>query len=298
MKIISILFLIIISPVFLFAAGDTGLAVLKIGVGARAAALGEAFVATADDASGIYWNPAGSVWIEKRQAHFTHNSWIQGIKHNVVSLTFPTSVGTFGIGFLLNSIDGFEYRTFASEEPQGQFSSQDFSISINYSRKIGDNLSIGTNFKYINEKIYVENANGYLFDLGARYLTPVNGFSLALVLQNFGFTTKMIEENIRLPQTLRAGGAYTFPFAKLDKRLLLSLDYVQIFDNMSYLNIGMQVKPVSTLALRLGYQAGMDEKDLSAGFGIHFGIINVDYAYVPFGRDLGDSHRFSLTTTF
>ncbi|NMC43939.1 MAG: hypothetical protein GYA46_08465, partial [candidate division Zixibacteria bacterium] len=32
---------------------------LRVGVGAKAMGLGEAFTAVADDASAVYWNPAG-----------------------------------------------------------------------------------------------------------------------------------------------------------------------------------------------------------------------------------------------
>ena len=39
--------------------GTTAAQFLKIGVGARAIGMGGAFVAVADDATAIYWNPAG-----------------------------------------------------------------------------------------------------------------------------------------------------------------------------------------------------------------------------------------------
>lgn len=295
---ISLFFVLLGFTALGFAAGETGLAVLKVGVGARATAMGEAFVATADDASGVYWNPAGSVWIPQRQAHFTHNSWIQGINHNVASLTFPTQYGSFGIGLLLNNIDGFESRTIASKEPTGTFSSHDFSMSLNYSRKLNENLSVGANFKYINKKIYIESANGYMIDVGARYLTPVHGLTVAGTVQNLGFTTKMVTEKIRLPQTLRIGASYDLPFGQFEDKLLLAADYVQIFDEATHINVGAEIRPISVMALRAGYQTGFDEKDLSAGFGLHLDWLNIDYAYVPFGRDLGDSHRFSVTTTF
>jgi len=46
---------------------------LKIGVGGRAASMGEAFVAVANDASALYWNPAGITQLEKKASHFlTH----------------------------------------------------------------------------------------------------------------------------------------------------------------------------------------------------------------------------------
>jgi len=298
MKFLSSVLIVLLCTASGFAAGETGLAVLKIGVGARATAMGEAFTALADDASGVYWNPAGSAWIEKREAHFSHNSWIQGMSHNVASMTFPTKIGAFGLGLLLNNIDGFERRINASAEPLGTFSSHDFSISLNYSHRLGDRLSIGGNFKYINEKIYINDANGYMLDLGARYKAPVDGLWLAAAMQNVGFTTTLAAEDIRLPQTMRLGAAYNFPFDVIKDKLLFAVDYVQIIDQDVHLNLGAQYCPLPLLALRLGYQTGFDTKDLSAGFGIEMGRLDIDYAYVPFGRDLGDSHRFSLTTCF
>ena len=46
---------------------------LKIGVGARASALGDAFVAIANDASALYWNPAGLVQFKNDEIIFSHN---------------------------------------------------------------------------------------------------------------------------------------------------------------------------------------------------------------------------------
>ena len=281
-----------------FAGGDTGLAFLKIGVGARATAMGEAYVGLSDDPSGIYWNPSGSAWTDKRQAHFSYNSWIQGMNHNVAAMTLPTKIGTFGIGLLLNNIDGFERRTFASEEPQGTFSSHDFSVILNYSQRIGDKLSIGGNFKYINEKIYIDDASGYMIDLGARYKAPVSGLWLAAAVQNFGFSSAMAEEELRLPRTIRLGAAYRAPFAEMNNKLLFAVDWVQLLEEDGHINLGAEYNPVPMLALRLGYQTGYETKDISAGFGVNTNWVNIDYAYVPFGRDLGDSHRFSLTTCF
>ncbi len=298
MKITALLMSVLLMTHASFAAGETGLAVLKVGVGARAVAMGEAFTALADDASGIYWNPAGSVWIKKRQAHFSHNSWIQGINHNVASLTFPTKIGSFGLGLLLNNMDGFERRTIASEEPSGTFSAHDFSFAVNYARHMNEQISFGLNFKYFNEKIYIEDASGYMIDLGARYSTPVHGLFVAGAIQNLGFTTEMAQEKIRLPQTLRFGAAYHLPFSAVKNKVLLAADFVQIFDDASHVNIGAELLPVDAISLRTGYQTGFEDKGLSAGFGLHVNWLDIDYAYVPFGRDLGDSHRFSLTTTF
>ena len=68
MKIyISTIFLIIISSLINAQSNvaTTSAAFLEIGPGARSIGMGSAFVSVADDASSIYWNPAGIVNINK-----------------------------------------------------------------------------------------------------------------------------------------------------------------------------------------------------------------------------------------
>jgi len=296
-KYFFILFLIIL-PVTSIAGGETGMAILKIGVSARAAAMGEAFVATADDASGIFWNPAGSAWVDKRQAHFTHNKWIQGISNDVAGVIFPTTIGTFGIGLMLNNVNDFERRITATEEPLGTFSSHDFSMSLNYARKIGNDLSFGAKIKYLNEKIYVESASGYAVDFGIRYRLLKSGLFVATSIQNLGSMSEMVQESITLPKTLRIGAAYTLPGHFVGDKLIFAADYVKIFDESNHFNVGFEYYPYQKVALRAGYQTGYEERSIAAGFGLKFGFLNIDYAYIPFDNDLGNSQRFSLTAFF
>ena len=293
-----LLFILLISMnTSLIAAGDTGLAVLKIGVGARAAAMGEAFVALADDATALFWNPAGTSWMKNRQVHFTHTQWIQGITHNVASVSMPAGSSNIGIGLILNNVEGFEYREIASEEPLGTFSSQDIIASLNYSRKVSETFSMGLNVKYIHEKIYTEYADGYLADLGARY-HPFSNVYFAVSLQNLGVTSDMDAEKINVPEITRAGVLYKLPFSMLQDNVSIALDYINILDADSHFHLGTEFKPLPSLSVRVGYQTGYKDKSFSAGFGLNFGQLHLDYAYVPFGHDLGQSHRFSFLTAF
>lgn len=52
--------------------GEYAVDFLRIGVGARASALGSAFTAIADDASACYWNPAGLAQTGRLQVQFGH----------------------------------------------------------------------------------------------------------------------------------------------------------------------------------------------------------------------------------
>ncbi|NIA28458.1 MAG: PorV/PorQ family protein [Actinobacteria bacterium] len=294
----GILFLLLFSFSSSFAAGNTGLAFLKIGAGARATAMGEAYTAAADDATSLFWNPAGSAWSGSRLAHFTHNEWIQGITNEVANISLPAFRGSFGIGLVLNSVGGIERRTFATDEPLDDISAHDFSILLNYSRMIGQNLSVGLNAKFIDEKIYIESARGFAVDLGVRYQLITPGLFLGAALQNLGSTTSLAEEKIALPTTARLGAAYVLPFKVLNGNWLFAADFVQIFKEQSHFNIGSEFSPFSLLRLRIGYQTGYEEKGLSAGFGLALNRFQFDYAYVPFSSDLGSSQRLSLTAQF
>ena len=61
-------------------AGSDGFSFLKIGLGARAGAMGEAYVAAVDDATAPLWNPAGLTDVSGQDILFIHNEWIQAAK--------------------------------------------------------------------------------------------------------------------------------------------------------------------------------------------------------------------------
>ena len=56
--------------------GTTGADFLKIGVGARQAAMGNAFAGVADDATAIYWNPGGLGFADRWNITMSGNRWL------------------------------------------------------------------------------------------------------------------------------------------------------------------------------------------------------------------------------
>ena len=277
------------------AGGSTGLAFLKIGAGARATAMGEAFTAVSDDASGLFWNPAGTAWMKSRQAHFTHSNWIQDITNEMASAVFPSKIGAIGISAALTNVGGIEQRTIASAEPLGEVSAHDVAFGVTYGRMFGKKLSIGVGARFLNEKIYLQDANGYSLDMGVRYRL-LRGLFAGAVIQNVGSMSELSAETIKLPTTVRAGVAYRFVLSGIT--VVVASDVVKFLDGNDHINLGAEIRPIKLLALRFGYQSKYEERDLTAGFGLLLGSFYLDYAYVPFDAELGNTQRFSFSVNF
>ena len=64
--------------------GTTGVNFLELGVSARAMGMGEAFTAGVDDASSVYYNPAGLVYVYGREVMLTHIDMPAGINYEFV----------------------------------------------------------------------------------------------------------------------------------------------------------------------------------------------------------------------
>src|SRR5207244_7441434 len=89
--------------------GTTGAEVLKIGVGARAIAMGEAYAAQADDVNSLYWNPGGLALMQERQASFMYDQMYQGLNFSNGAIGIPLENGAVGgsVSYLgYGNIDG------------------------------------------------------------------------------------------------------------------------------------------------------------------------------------------------
>ena len=273
---------------------STGLSFLKIGASARAVGMGEAFTALVDDASGTFWNPAGLARLQNSELVFTHNEWLQDITNEYFSLGFNVGKNIFGLSFMSNTVGGIERRVKPTAEPLGIVNAHDVMFGLSYARLINTNLSIGATAKFLYEKIYVESSSGVAVDLGLQYRTKINGLRAGFVLQNFGYMTQLKEESIQLPQTVRVGLAYLLPLQLFQGGITVASDWVKIFESTSHINIGLEYFFKGFFALRFGYQTSYDEKGIQGGFGIVLKKYRLDYAFVPFTSDLGNSHRVSF----
>ena len=261
--------------------GTTGANFLKIGVGARACAMGGAFTALADDATALYWNPAGLAQIKRAELYATYNSWFQGINQGYVGLTFPFIGGKLALG--ANYVDMGKLEGRDNEGGlTGEFGATDIQANLGYA--VGNKFMIGFSAGAVQETLGGNTQTAFLGTAGI-LLKPDPHLSIGVSYQNLGENSGQTS----LPQTLRGGVALKIG------SIILSFDAVMPNDNDSYFCGGVEFPLGNFIALRGGYTTRNDAgQGYSAGVGINISGLSVDYAYVPYS-DLGDTHRISLT---
>ena len=201
----------------------------------------------------------------------------------------------FAFGFGLNStnVDGLEIR----DQPgpsQGTFGLHDLAVSATASVRIDTSLSFGVTGKFLYEKIYVDESSGAAIDLGARYQFDRH-FAFAAAVSNLGHMTAFVNEAPKLPSAFRIGGVFQDALAE-PIVLELAADVIKVFDDDGVrVHLGVEAVYNNFFALRSGYQIGYDAKGFSAGFGVYYGIVHLDYAFVPFSDQLGNTQTFALT---
>ena len=113
--IVSLLLTLVFVAQQAFAVSEATVLFLMITPGARQAAMGEAFVAVANDASAVFWNPAGLAYQQGKEATFMHVNWLPGLTDDLFYefLSFRTSiegVGTIGVNVVYLNL-GEQQRT-------------------------------------------------------------------------------------------------------------------------------------------------------------------------------------------
>jgi hypothetical protein len=76
--------------------------------------------------------------------------------------------------------------------------------------------------------------------------------------------------------------------------LLLSVDAVKFSASAFRAFLGGEFNFSDNLFLRIGQQTGDGAKSFSAGIGFRSDRYRLDYGFIPFQSDLGNSHKFSI----
>lgn len=278
--------------------GTSGAPFLKIGVGARAAGMGEAFCGLADDINAIYWNPAGMANIQGQEIELMHLAWLQDINYEHLAYAKETGMGVIGGAVSMVNVKDMDEWVEDSgvAEYKGNFNASDMALSLSYARELRG-IMIGGNLKHIFQKIKDKKASTLGLDLGVLSKTPVDGLTAGATIQNIGGKLKFVSESDPLPLIIKAGVAYRLP---ANKDVVITGDLNLPNDNDLSVRAGIEwgiAIGENKLLLRGGYKSGVDLGEFTAGLGFVKAGMCLDYAFVPYG-DLDDTHRVSLMMKF
>ena len=292
-------------------AGTATAQFLKIGVGARATAMGETFVAVANDASALFWNPAGITQFSEDQVILSHTEWLVDIRHQFLGGVYHlTSQDVIGISVTALHMDDMPVTTEVQPFGTGEyFTFGDLAIGFSYGKMLTTQFSFGATVRYIEETMELLKLRGVTVDVGTYYWTGLGTSRFSAVVTNFGNQIKPAGtvtlyggqkvssfEEYTPPTIFKFGFAFE-PIKTESDIMTTSIQLNHPNDNSENLSLGVEYTWMKTLSLRGGYKINVDEQSYSFGAGFELPVslanLSVDYGFAAFER-LGNVQRISL----
>ncbi|KAA3597927.1 MAG: hypothetical protein DWQ06_12570 [Calditrichaeota bacterium] len=273
-----------------FAAGGTD----QLSVSPRAKAMGDAFVALANDAFAVRYNPAGLSRVDGFLAGISYNKPYgeSFLKHFSGSVTLPWhrlfgSENKFGVSAISAEFFTVDYNN-------GNYNSVDnelwkesvisFSHGVKLMEDTNSSLSFGFSAKYYNLSLgkSLPDAVGNREDLGSGGTVGIDIGVQATLWQRTSFGGYLMNinrpsfgEGIHeedLPRKLVVGLAYE-PY----EQVITTLDLERELGRDSQVKTGVEFWVVEELALRAGINS--NPNTLFAGFGLRFRGVEFDYSF-------------------
>jgi len=294
--IVGTLALLMVISAIALADGVGAFSAFKSGIGARALAMGGAFVAVADDATAMVWNPAGLAQLnDTRIGGMSTDLFGMGITHQFVGAV--TTFANFGIGL------GWERASVASQvtdeegEPGDLFTWNEQTILGTLATNIMDIGLAGANVKYyMADSGLGDTADGFGFDLGL-LVNLGDMFAIGVTATDLGGTTvNWVDGSQDVVSGLYKAG---MAMKLVDGMLVLAADMDFDGTDLGDAHVGMEFNIIKELALRGGVVLtnGFQDYYFAVGAGINVAGLYVDAAYMleeTIGNTLILSAEFSL----
>jgi hypothetical protein len=284
-------------------ADPSAFAFLEVPAGARASAMGGAFVAGAEGADAAFWNPAGLAAVNHVEITGSHFELYQNLRHDQFAIA-----GHWLGGGVAGSLRALYTDPIAARDELGNltgtFGGNDLDFSFAYGRAVSEGLRAGASFHLVRSRLAELSTGTYAFGGGVTWDAPggLSPLRLGAALDHVGPAARYdfgdgVGQPMELPTALQLGGWYHWSFGHgmsvgsgLEARMSRGRPVVG--------SIGGELNHSSGAVLRLGARINDDVSTFSVGAGYTMSAIRLDYAFVPYSLDLGDSHRISFTAHF
>jgi len=289
------------------AIGTTGAEFLLLDTTARGIAMGSAMAAVTDDASSIYWNPAGLAKVPRLSATFMHAQYVADMSYEAASYAQRVNDASVIAGGVRYLDGGSIPRTDLQGVANGSFNPRSYVAEAGWGQSIYDlsdsemDVSMGVTARLIRTDLGLGAVNGYGTDFGiqSRFFTTAQAYDVALAVQNVGAGQKFDQVRDTLPTRIRFGGA-----VKPIRTLSLSIEGIAPINDAPYVAAGaeytLEVERGITGFFRAGvntltYESLGMSSTLSLGLGLKLNDLTFDYAFVPMGVLGTATHRLSIS---
>jgi hypothetical protein len=280
----------------------TGFAFLEVPGGSRASALGGAFTTLAEGVDAAFWNPAGLSFVTGMQVSGTHYEFFENLRHDHFALA-----GRLGGGGLSASMRALYSEPIEERDDFGNlvgtFGAHDLEFALGYGAEVGGGVRAGLSAAWVRERIGNLATSSYSLGGGATW-DPAQwpGLRLGLSAHNLGPDAHYRFDGIEgaavpLPYALQGGASYRWDVgstlgvrAALETRMTRGRSAIGM--------LGAELSQTMGAAVRMGMRANDDASSFSLGAGYGFQALRIDYAFVPYRLDLGDTHRLSFAAQF
>ena len=285
--------------------GKSGFGFLKISPSARAAGMGDAFTAIADDVTTIFYNPAGLTNLNNFVFNFNHTDWI--VNSSIISGAIATPFGrngALGLSIVKFDTEDFEETTVADPEGTGRMiNAGDLALAIAYAIQLTDNLSFGFKTQYLEENIDVDKATAVTADFSTYYKTGFRDLTLAMIMKNFGPEAKFLSDKFKLPLYFNINTAMSLIGSKGSPfQWLVSVESAFATDYRDRYHLGTEMWIADMIAIRGGYKFYYDTEDWTLGAGLKLGLgsreVIVDVSYSNFVEYFDPPLLFSIGGSF
>jgi hypothetical protein len=298
------------------AQAEAGAQSLLIAPGARSDGMGRAFVAVANDANAIWWNPGALAFTTGHDVSTMYTKLVPDLADDVFfSYTaYAQHVeGWGGLGFSFGYLSyGKSIATDVDGNELGTFTSYEVAPTLAYGTELMKDMGFGVALKLVRVDLAPadktqDRAAGrgttFAADLGGLYKLPRLKSAIGLALQNLGPNIAYIDQDQSDPlgRNAKLGFAVT-PFETEMYRVLVAADVNRsLLPHGAFIeNAGGEFEFNRLLALRVGYiyDPRGTVKDLTYGLGLNYHGIRIDYASVPQSEFLNRVNRFSASYHF